>query len=56
MGRRSDSIDLGGLDFGIGTTSALFQHDGTDPSQIEELKMQHIGLDISDMNHLISHI
>ena len=27
MGRRSDSIDLGGLDFGIRTTSALLQHD-----------------------------
>ena len=30
------SIDLGGLDFGIGTISALFQHDGTDPSRIED--------------------
>ena len=47
MGRSSDSIDLGGLDFGIGTTSALIQHDGTDPSRIEELKIQLIGLDIN---------
>ena len=47
MGWRSDSIDLGGLDFGIGTTSALFQQDGTDPSRMDELNMQQIGLDIN---------
>ena len=55
MGRRSDLINLSGLDFGIETTSALFQHDGTDPSRMDELKMQHIDYDYDYEITLIEH-
>ena len=43
IGLKSSWIDLGGRNFGIGTTFALFQRLDTMPSLIDELNMWQIG-------------
>ena len=43
IGRRSDSIFLGGLVFGTGTTLAFFHMIGTIPSRTDALNMAHTG-------------
>ena len=43
IGLKSSWTDLGGRNFGIGTTFALFQRLGTMPSLIDELNMRQIG-------------
>jgi len=52
IGRKSDEIDLGGLIFGAGMTTANFQMSGTFPSLMEVLNIAASGSAISGAKSL----